>query len=195
MMSFMLSAFCMIAIFFNTGNCLKCQKCENTSGDTCSGELENCDTSVDSCLTTLVVTIYGTNTTSHITKSCVSNTDLCYANYNMTFGSVQLYSIAQCCKSDGCNKDNIKLPPLNQTENGVSCPSCLIVGGEKCVPKETIKCTGDQTKCFSYTGGVYSKGKFVDTDVKGCTTEDVCTHPAPTYPATLLKEGYKLTCP
>ncbi|CAH2318745.1 Hypothetical predicted protein, partial [Pelobates cultripes] len=107
-------------------NCFQCQKCENTNGDTCSGELETCDTSVDSCLTTLVVTIHG---------------------------------------------------------------------GEKCVTKETINCTGAQTKCFSYTGGIYIKGKFVDTDLKGCTTEDVCTHHAPTYPATLLKDGYILTCP
>ncbi|MEE6481796.1 hypothetical protein FKM82_012991 [Ascaphus truei] len=85
------------------------------------------------------------------------------------------------------------VPPRNLTPNGVQCPFC-IAEASSCTSTGNIACTGLETRCITYSGGIYNGTQFEQKAFKGCTTENVCNVPAPPYPATLLQQGYQLSC-
>ncbi|XP_075135344.1 ly6/PLAUR domain-containing protein 8-like [Leptodactylus fuscus] len=130
-------------------------------------------------------------TFSQVQKSCATNPILCDMTYNVSV-PVDVYSTAMCCYGDMCNSGSITLPPIDQTENGVRCPACF-AKSSVCSP-QTIKCRGLQNKCFKFTGRLHNSVLFEDWILQGCTTENLCTYEAPTYPHTALQGGYTMTC-
>ncbi|XP_044130879.1 phospholipase A2 inhibitor and Ly6/PLAUR domain-containing protein-like [Bufo gargarizans] len=183
----------LLSITIATGSCLVCQTCKNYTGDACTEPTtKTCDPSVTRCLTTLTVMQIGEKLYPMVEKSCATSPQLCELAYNMSSG-IELYSVSKCCQGDLCNKGSIKLPPINSTENRVQCPACY-AKAKTCTPTGTIKCRGSQTKCFNFSGGIYNGTQFEDWAFQGCTTENICEYPAPTYPENYLQEGYKLTC-
>ncbi|XP_071968989.1 phospholipase A2 inhibitor and Ly6/PLAUR domain-containing protein-like [Engystomops pustulosus] len=188
-----LSICLVFSITIETGSCLVCQKCNDLIGRNCTEPSnETCASSVKSCLTNLVATKIGGKFYEFVTKFCATNPILCHMTYNVSNG-IESYNVAKCCGGDLCNNGSITLPPINRTENGVQCPGCF-AKAENCTPTQNIKCRGPQTKCYTFSGGIYNGTQFERWSHQGCTTENVCGHRAPTYPETLLQDGYTLTC-
>ncbi|XP_056400731.1 phospholipase A2 inhibitor and Ly6/PLAUR domain-containing protein-like [Hyla sarda] len=181
------------SITITTGIGLVCRSCKNYLGDSCTlATTETCAPSVTSCYTSLMVAKFGNPFYPVVVKSCATHGELCHFTYNMSAG-VELYNEVKCCEGDMCNEETIKLPPKNSTENGVQCPVCY-AGAKSCTPTGNIKCQGPQTKCFTFSGGIYDERRFEDGAFQGCATENLCLNRVPTYPETVFQEGYTLTC-
>ncbi|XP_075135343.1 phospholipase A2 inhibitor and Ly6/PLAUR domain-containing protein-like [Leptodactylus fuscus] len=187
-----LGVWVIFSISFPTGAGLVCEKCKNNNGAVCTkSTTETCGPSVTSCYTILLVENLGFLSHSQTWKSCANHPVFCDATY-ISIG-VEVYSTIRCCRGDLCNKGSIKLAPINRTENGVRCPACY-GKGKAYAPITTMKCQGPQTKCFSSSGAIYNGAHFEDWALRGCCTENMCHHDSPTYPESLIGDGYRVSC-
>ncbi|XP_053545978.1 phospholipase A2 inhibitor and Ly6/PLAUR domain-containing protein-like [Bombina bombina] len=173
------------------GNILTCEECYNEFSNSCQGHLVSCS----SCLTVVRKDNYTNYSNFMIQKSCSMKQSLCNISYSLTTANFTQNFISSCCDSDHCNSANRTVPSQNTTENGVECPVCLLQDADNCVANETIKCTGLETKCLSFSGRVHMQGAVNQYAFQGCVTENVCnSEDFPTYPITYIQEGFKSNC-
>ncbi|XP_075462541.1 phospholipase A2 inhibitor and Ly6/PLAUR domain-containing protein-like [Ascaphus truei] len=192
-MRLFLSIICIFSASITAGTGLQCQDCQNYASTDCTGSLAVCSGSATSCMAAVTVITSDNLSSSSIVKSCASYPQLCGVFYSITMGPIHLASKTECCATDGCNSGTPQLPPRDLTPNGVQCPFC-IAEASSCTSTGNIDCTGSETRCITYSGGIYNGTQFEQKAFKGCTTENVCNVPAPPYPATLLQQGYQLSC-
>ncbi|XP_069804409.1 phospholipase A2 inhibitor gamma subunit B-like [Dendropsophus ebraccatus] len=192
----LLSILFVFCIYITAGTSLVCERCENFYGDTCNEtKTEVCPPWVTRCRTTLMFEYIENKSYYQIWKSCARSTDLCNLTFNMTVG-IDVYSLTRCCKGRYCNrKESVKLVPTNHEEkgNGVECPYCY-ARAKSCTPKDTMKCRGPQTRCFSFSGKICNSTDAEDWSYQGCATENICQHKIPPFPETVFHDGYTITC-
>ncbi|XP_077312193.1 phospholipase A2 inhibitor and Ly6/PLAUR domain-containing protein-like [Lithobates pipiens] len=186
-----------LVIFISvTTEALICHFCENLSGPDCNDmKSEICPNDVTKCYTNLMMEKFGSLSVYQTTRGCQKGKDLCSGTFNMSSGNVEVHSVTTCCEGDNCNTDQLKIVTSEDLkENGVTCPACTIK--EKECESENYKCTGTQTQCFEFSGGLYNGDGYDDWTFMGCTTKQVCdylkTHGE--YDVQFLKKGSKIKC-
>ncbi|XP_075047629.1 uncharacterized protein LOC142107885 [Mixophyes fleayi] len=184
---------CIISASISSGNCIICVECSNNYGLDCVGNLVTCGT----CMTNVTMEINGTeNATYTVKKTCALNLETCNVTYSLSSGNFKTNHMSSCCDTDYCNNNTAQVPPRNDTENGVECPSCDQIYVDSCVVNGTVRCTGSETKCLKFTGQYVMLETCQPNAFQGCVTENVCEHPddIPLYPKAQICGKNTLQC-
>ncbi|XP_067413432.1 phospholipase A2 inhibitor and Ly6/PLAUR domain-containing protein-like [Emydura macquarii macquarii] len=165
---------CILSALLGLGACLQCEVCIGV--DKCMGNMETCPSGKDSCgISVLEGVIVGMNIQGVI-KSCVASSECRASPDVMRFGNgITIRKSTTCCVGDACSTASATMPPANRTPNGLRCPVCSSVFNIPC-SKETLDCTGDETQCITLVGHTILDTVPLQTTLKGCATESVCTH-------------------
>ncbi|XP_075183201.1 phospholipase A2 inhibitor and Ly6/PLAUR domain-containing protein-like [Anomaloglossus baeobatrachus] len=107
-------------------------------------------------------------------KNCANET-LCGTKGALVVGyTFRFY--ASCCDGEFCNNKGYELPPENQTQNGVICPSDVCFNTLKeCKTEKMRNCTESMNRCFDYRGSIINPDRtFTKYSAKGCVNDDAC---------------------
>nr|XP_034973503.1 phospholipase A2 inhibitor and Ly6/PLAUR domain-containing protein-like [Zootoca vivipara] len=77
----------------------------------------------------------------------------------------------------------IRLPPVNTTRNGFTCPACYAKDSHSCEAEGSMDCTGAEDHCVHITGILESLDDNYSVDAvnerlaaRGCALPSVCEH-------------------
>ncbi|KAL7891275.1 hypothetical protein AOLI_G00007510 [Acnodon oligacanthus] len=91
--------------------------------------------------------------------------------YSANFGVASVFGFVSCCGNDLCN--NKSIPDLNNTPNGLKCPTCNSVTDPTC--NSIVSCVGNQDRCGNGTlPKMQIFGPAANMPVMGCVSESVC---------------------
>nr|QDH44591.1 sodefrin precursor-like factor E [Boana cinerascens] len=154
-----------------------CINCTANSGVDCDGESVECENEGDFCQkATSIRSVYG-QLRYQVIKGCKSVSGSCNKFVNANTNEFWLLLYSECCYDDNCNTGEIYMPKQNTTENGLNCPSSLVIGSDQCgTGNETVPCKGDQTVCFMFAADGTGPDK-ANYCMKGCISEGVCELP------------------
>ncbi|XP_069496938.1 phospholipase A2 inhibitor and Ly6/PLAUR domain-containing protein-like [Ambystoma mexicanum] len=176
------------------GNSIKCHKCSNRNGTTCSGELVECDPNVTSCQNFIFEAQIETQKIGMAFKGCKDNTFKSYYLSKTATPTAFERAMQVRCRYEGCNSGNIEFKPKDLTKNGVQCPACYNITSLECAKKELLDCTGDETNCIHYEGLVSFDGvNPFPLVLYGCVNWVKCTPFAP-FTGGLIQHTYYSKC-
>ncbi|KAG8433732.1 hypothetical protein GDO86_012186 [Hymenochirus boettgeri] len=130
---------------------LECEFCSSSTGNTCSGHYEICQSSDSRCRVTLTETTLGNIRSAVLEKSCGSVYN-CTHPPSLTTNGYQVRVSTVCCDTDHCNIGTVNLSPVNDTLNGESCPSCFARDSDQCEMQTVVNCTGEEHKIYHHNG-------------------------------------------
>nr|XP_033770596.1 phospholipase A2 inhibitor and Ly6/PLAUR domain-containing protein-like [Geotrypetes seraphini] len=174
MRTFLISGVCFLSALIVTVISLKCQQCVSTTENKCEGTEITCSTSENNCVSLTTETIVGDTKVNVFAKACSASSE-CNFPFFMTDGNSKTRGATKCCKSDNCENGVISLPNVNNTLNGLQCPSCNAVGTDKCEKSSTIKCEGAENRCIYYSLTVSKGTTKISTATRGCGSENICS--------------------
>ncbi|XP_017573882.2 phospholipase A2 inhibitor subunit gamma A-like [Pygocentrus nattereri] len=91
--------------------------------------------------------------------------------YSANFGVASVFGFVSCCDNDLCNSKII--PEVDNTPNGLICPTCNSVKDPTC--NSTVFCVGNQDRCANGTlPNMQIFGPAVNMPVMGCVSKSVC---------------------
>ncbi|XP_053122784.1 phospholipase A2 inhibitor and Ly6/PLAUR domain-containing protein-like [Hemicordylus capensis] len=157
---------------------LSCEDCI-APGATCQGEKRLCFLGEDTCGSFLGETNFGMVGSRGTLKTCTEY-QACRAGIRtMTVGAgIILRRSALCCKTENCQGESAKLPPINTIQNGFQCPVCFAQDSVSCKAERTVNCTGSENHCVYITGTLESLVNITATSsrfaARGCATQSVC---------------------
>uniref|UniRef100_A0A803KEJ2 UPAR/Ly6 domain-containing protein n=1 Tax=Xenopus tropicalis TaxID=8364 RepID=A0A803KEJ2_XENTR len=156
-----------------------------------------CTGSETFCVEYEVRTEAGNDSYPTILKSCSQNPEMCNISYHLSTTTTRMELTSSCCDTEFCNNDTMHTPSQNTTENGIECPSCFEMNADSCEANETIRCTGSENKCISFSGKMSDseQGDCIPFALQGCATEDTCyASDFPLFPVTRLCEASSPLC-
>ncbi|XP_043402712.1 phospholipase A2 inhibitor and Ly6/PLAUR domain-containing protein-like [Chelonia mydas] len=74
------------------------------------------------------------------------------------------------CDTDGCNAGAIPVPTVSLIPNGWQCPSCYVMGADRCEDMEPLPCTGAEDHCVEITGTLTMGDITVTKAASGCSS-------------------------
>ncbi|KAM4700395.1 uncharacterized protein O3C94_001546 [Discoglossus pictus] len=163
-MTYILSVVYVIVTLLETSNCLQCVHCQAYTFE-CSGSMKNCTENNAVCSS--LFTQYSDGMLS-VERGCALPTS-CNQSFTMMLGNVKRKLSSSCCSTTGCTPT---APNKNMISNGITCPSCYIEGFNLCLQVDDIECSGNESKCFTYT---LSTGSMRPIFARGCATEQLCS--------------------
>ncbi|XP_023969429.3 phospholipase A2 inhibitor gamma subunit B-like [Chrysemys picta bellii] len=165
---------CILAALLATGTCLQCEVC-NGPGNNCTGSMQTCPAGQDSCAIFLTEVILEGVKSQSFLKSCVPSSDCKVGTVSMNFGyGMATRTSVVCCVGDACRTTTVTVPPADTKPNGRICRGCYVLNAGQC-NEQTIACTGPETQCVDAAGTVTISGSQMQTVMKGCASESVCT--------------------
>ncbi|KAM4016503.1 phospholipase A2 inhibitor and Ly6/PLAUR domain-containing protein-like isoform 2-T2 [Anomaloglossus baeobatrachus] len=134
----------------------RCYSCSSTNSTECKASDTEC--LGHDCMTAFQhVNLDGKKYIS-MYKGCANET-LCGALESLKVGNTTFEFLAHCCTGDLCNEEGYKLPPEDQTPNGVQCPSAFCTHSLKeCQTNNIMNCTGSMVRCMDYRATVRNPG-------------------------------------
>ncbi|KAM4651961.1 uncharacterized protein O3C94_014286 [Discoglossus pictus] len=164
-MNYILSVVFVLAALLEASNGLNCVECQDSSFE-CSGPSVSCTGISAVCASQFT---QSTDGTMSVKRMC-AETVYCNQSFTVIMGSFKTKISSSCCTTDGCKPSS---PSITMTGNGITCPSCYAQGSSTCSEVNDIQCTGNETKCYTYTSssGLISDQIFA----RGCATEQLCS--------------------
>nr|XP_028596093.1 phospholipase A2 inhibitor and Ly6/PLAUR domain-containing protein-like [Podarcis muralis] len=157
---------------------MSCEVCI-AGGEMCCGKMQPCFLGEDTCASILGETTLGVVAFAGALKSCTGHRACKAGIRTMTLGpGIMLRRSAMCCKRESCQKQLAKLPPVNTTRNGFTCPACYAKDSHSCEAEGSMDCTGTEDHCVHITGilesvEVAANERFA---ARGCAVPSVCEH-------------------
>ncbi|XP_044847543.1 phospholipase A2 inhibitor and Ly6/PLAUR domain-containing protein-like [Mauremys mutica] len=109
-------------------------------------------------------------------KGCVPSSECKVGPVSVNFGNgMEIRTSFTCCVGDACRTTTVTVPLANTTLNGRSCRGCYALNTGQC-NEQTIACTGPETQCIDIAGTITSGGSQMQTVMKGCASESICTN-------------------
>lgn len=163
-----------MAILLAQGNALSCEQCVGSTSASCTGLKMPCPSAGDQCISTLTETII--TDAAQVTlflRTCGASSD-CNKIASLSNPSMSVKISSTCCATDGCTPKHPMLPPSKTTKTNVTCHSCLDLSSTSCYSKDTITCTGDETKCIRYSVKTTTGSVNSEIAARGCATPSYC---------------------
>ncbi|XP_078511672.1 uncharacterized protein LOC144770791 [Lissotriton helveticus] len=164
----------LVAVLLAQGNALSCQQCVGSTSSSCTGPTLPCPSAGDQCISTLTETII--TEAAQVTlflRTCGASSE-CNQVASLSNPSMSVKISSTCCVADNCTPPQPILPPSKMTKTNVTCHSCLDISSTSCYSKDTIKCTGDETKCIRYSVKTTSGSLNSEVAARGCATPSFC---------------------
>ncbi|XP_065276539.1 phospholipase A2 inhibitor gamma subunit B-like [Emys orbicularis] len=166
---------CILAALLATGTCLQCEVCAG-AGNSCTGSLQTCPVGQDSCAFVLTDVILAGVKSQSFLKGCMPSSECKVGTISMNFGyGMATRTSIVCCVGDACRTTTVTVPPADTKPNGRRCRGCYVLNAAQC-NEQTIACTGPETQCIDVAGTVTMGGSQMQTVMKGCASESVCTN-------------------
>nr|QDH44599.1 sodefrin precursor-like factor A [Nyctibatrachus petraeus] len=181
------------------GNALSCICCKETGEgkQNCSGVIQQCANDNDTCATQIEYNNVDPDKKTTVKKSCLPAKDknICQQPMFLNADRFNMSLFTDCCDTDGCNTNNITMPPKNTTLNGRQCDTCFVEGKLQCDDFKTVNCTGNQLQCFEYSGNAtrpeHNSEMF---GFKGCVTYGTCFVDLNNLPGTEVGSNAVYSC-
>ncbi|XP_067397673.1 phospholipase A2 inhibitor and Ly6/PLAUR domain-containing protein-like isoform X2 [Emydura macquarii macquarii] len=137
--------------------------------------MQTCAAGRDSCGIALTEsTAVGVMTQTSV-KSCATSSECKTGPVSINFGNgITVRMNTACCVGEACRTTTVTVPPANTKPNGWRCPGCFAAFSQQC-REETVYCTGAETQCIDITQTVKDGGNSVQSVMKGCASESICT--------------------
>ncbi|XP_040271819.1 uncharacterized protein LOC120987316 [Bufo bufo] len=154
-------------------NYLICKQCQGDLDYKCENYAK-CAPEHDACVTTISQTIYGGYKRNiQRTRRCGSSAECDTAGIITTVQKIISRSTT-CCYYDNCIPPLPTLPSESNETNGHICENCYIKEQDRCVARDHIACTGNATRCISYTEET-TEGLYRSKEIlHGCTHPSIC---------------------
>ncbi|XP_036425348.1 protein RoBo-1-like [Colossoma macropomum] len=157
----------------------KCLMCASYEGQCSTATLTECEPGLvcSSLRYSVVASEFGVSSAA-VARICLEQ-DLCSLlsptasgiTYSANFGVASVFGFLSCCDTDLCNNKNI--PELDNTPNGLQCPTCNSVADPTC--NSTVSCVGNQDRCANGTfPNMQIFGQAINKPVMGCVSKSVC---------------------
>ncbi|XP_063797685.1 phospholipase A2 inhibitor and Ly6/PLAUR domain-containing protein-like isoform X1 [Pseudophryne corroboree] len=158
---------------FKTGHFIWCFTCHNYNINKCNDQQYLCQPDEDVCLFERTRSLYDGRDDTEITKRCGKSSE-CRRSGIIRSSNKTITMNTTCCDKNLCYAALPTLPPISSQDNGLICPSCFIPNSDRCLGRNSLKCTGNENHCIHYmrtdTQDVYS----VTENLHGCATNDIC---------------------
>ncbi|XP_075047054.1 phospholipase A2 inhibitor and Ly6/PLAUR domain-containing protein-like [Mixophyes fleayi] len=159
------------------GYSLTCISCTGVSQTPCTGSAITCPSSANTCSSIYTETRIAAfrETTYTIVRGCGYSSE-CDQPKRLSNQFMTVDINISCCKDDNCTPTSPKVSTDNAASNGLMCPSCFTVTSAACVKDGNIDCTGNQTKCTSYSMETTGEHSRPIVAMSGCATENLCSN-------------------
>ncbi|XP_077312647.1 phospholipase A2 inhibitor NAI-like [Lithobates pipiens] len=156
-----------------SGTPLSCESCTSKNSTQCNGSLQNCSSHYV-CASAYRYNITGETAELSVIRTCAPQ-DACNVSGSVSAIGQNITIGISCCNESGCTP----LIPQQGSEtakpNGVQCESCVSYDSDSCKTTNTLKCSGDETKCVNYPTITSSGSQNMTVLTRGCGTEGLCT--------------------
>ncbi|XP_078511674.1 phospholipase A2 inhibitor 25 kDa subunit-like isoform X3 [Lissotriton helveticus] len=157
-----------------SGKARSCLQCIDFNVSSCKGSKVACPSGADHCMSTLTkTTITGVSHTTVFARTCGTSKD-CNKMASLTNPKITIKLSSTCCTTDDCTPPEPKLPTPKTTKTNVTCHSCLDLSSTSCYSKDTITCSGDETKCIRYALKSTIGSTTTKVATRGCATPSFC---------------------
>ncbi|XP_063797776.1 mucin-2-like [Pseudophryne corroboree] len=159
------------------GYTLSCTSCSGTTATLCTGSAIACPSGADACSTTYTetqITAFGLKTIS-VERGCGYLSE-CEQPKSLSNQFMTVNINIGCCTVDNCTAALPTVFTGNAAANGFQCPSCFTLTAETCVPDSNISCTGNETRCTSYSMSSADAPYKPIMAMSGCATPSLCSN-------------------
>ncbi|XP_044134662.1 phospholipase A2 inhibitor gamma subunit B-like [Bufo gargarizans] len=176
-MKFFLLILVLLSTMMSTGLALMCISCTSTTRAPCTGSAVTCASTEDVCtyiFTETKIRAYGL-TTNSVVRGCGQSSE-CNNRKSLSNQFMTVEINTACCKADKCSPVAPIVSTGNANKNGLICPSCFSLTSSTCVPDTEIQCTGQQTRCSTYSMSTTTNPPNPVLSMAGCATENMCSN-------------------
>ncbi|XP_044133698.1 phospholipase A2 inhibitor gamma subunit B-like [Bufo gargarizans] len=158
------------------GLALMCISCTSTTRTPCTGSAVTCASTEDVCTYIFTETKIRAHrlTTYTVVRGCGQSSECNRKSLSNQIMTVEINTA--CCKADKCTPVAPIVSSGNASKNGLICPSCFSVTSSTCVPDTKIQCTGNETRCSTYSISTTTKPPKPVLSMAGCATENMCSN-------------------
>ncbi|XP_075696509.1 phospholipase A2 inhibitor gamma subunit B-like [Rhinoderma darwinii] len=168
----LLGFLCLLSLYLGRGRSLSCTVCLVQGATFCTGNNVTCPRG-RVCASTYTVNMEdGIKKNEFFGRSCVPENQ-CQGPGSFSTHNSQSKKGFSCCYTDNCTPSSPVLSPDNTRQNGLTCPTCTVNGGDWCDDGRTMQCTGEETMCilqYSKMSGTLSR----ESVLRGCATPTIC---------------------
>ncbi|XP_072282505.1 phospholipase A2 inhibitor NAI-like isoform X2 [Pyxicephalus adspersus] len=187
--------FCLLSVFITKGYALTCISCSSSTKDLCTGPSVTCSAN-EVCTTIYTVTsieVYKI-TTYALVRGCGQSTE-CNQPKTLSNQFMTVNINTGCCTTDNCSTTEPPVSTSGKPQNGLVCPSCFDLSAATCVPSTEIQCTGNETRCTTYSMSTTTVPPKPVLGMAGCATENLCVNSdAVTSTSTTGEIRINITC-
>ncbi|XP_068098431.1 uncharacterized protein [Hyperolius riggenbachi] len=156
---------------------LTCISCSNTTLTPCTGSSITCPSTTDVCTTTYTVsTLQVLGITSYVQVRGCGPPSVCNQPKTLSNTYITTNINTGCCTTNYCTPQQPAVTANTAVRNGLVCPSCFSLTSSTCVPDAKTACTGNETRCSTYTLTRVSAPTTPYLIITGCATKNLCTN-------------------